>query len=428
MSTLLKQIYLTEKESQETKPSGVVGLYHMIDGEMKKGAEAEIYSEMSKVIAQAYTQMMSSDEGFCFKFTVPETVVLKFYTRLNLDQKVSSQAFTEEWGHPSNAKMFSDPYYQMLSILIYWGLVNKKDNFTKNAFMLMMMKLWNGRKHRYLKFCDKRVMKYVVTHMTNNKHKVSKFETPVTLLKDYFAPSILEKYAPEILKSPRMMKRLFEQAHSRIRQIFVFNMRTNVETGKSEALGGLLPMYMKAREQGMQMSTQIVKGDEDNEAGFEEYSTISNRDEIATTVTDYITMNSNPQYPPALISTINSTTKVSMKVIEKILISMHSHKYYDTVHDLLTLVLSRTNVNDKTDICKSDYFLNLKKNVISSKNNEETNKIQSLLNSLLEDIFQSKIGVNFNNYSNVNKIQIRNVIIYGLHHNLRKNICKGQSF
>jgi hypothetical protein len=405
--------------------SKIVELAKTIDPVMKKGAEDSIYSDLSKVIAQAYTQIMSSDEGFCFKFTIPMTIVMKFFDKLGLDEKVVNQAFAQEWGHPDNARMFNDPYYQILSLLIYWGLVNKKENLTKNALVLILMKLWNGRKHKYLKFCDKRVMKYVVTHMTNNKHGVSKYETPLTLIKDYYTPTLLEKYAPEILSSPVKLKRLFEQAHTRIRQIFVFNMRKNVETGKSEATGGLLPMYMKARQEGMQMTSQIVKGDGDDEPGFEEYSTTSNRDEIASTVTDNITMNTVPQYPQALISMINSSTKVSAKVIEKILVSIHNHKYYDMIHDLIGLILSRTNVNDKNEICKSDYILNLKKNVISSKNNEEANKIQSVLNLILEDIFKNVLGFTFNNYSNVQKIQIRNVVIYGIHHNLRKSICKG---
>lgn len=406
--------------------SKIAELATTIDPVMKSGVDKQIYSEMSKVISQAYTQTMSSDEGFCFKFTIPMTIVMKFYEKLNLPEKTVSTAFSADWGHPDSARMFSDPYYQILSLILYWGLLNKQDNLTKNALMLILMKLWNGRKHKYLKFCDKRIMKYVITHMTTNKHMVSKYDTPVTLLKDYFVPTILLKYSPHVLESPVKLKRLFEQSHTRIRQLFVFNMRKNIETGKSEATGGLLPMYMKAREQGMQMSTQIVRSDDEDggEASFEKHGSISNRDEISTTVTDYITMNSNPQYPAALISMINSSTKVSSKVIERILKALHNHKYYDQIHDLITLILSRTNVSERTDICKSDYFANLKKNIISSKNNEETNKIQLILNDILQDLFKNILGFDFHNYSNVSKIQIRNVLIYGLHHNLRKFICK----
>ena len=90
-------------------------------------------------------------------------------------------------------------------------------------------------------------MKYVISNELTNRHVLSKYENPVSLLKDYFMPTLLKKYGPEVNRDIIKLKRLFEQSWARVRQIFVFNARTNIQTGKSEAQGGLLPIYMKAK-------------------------------------------------------------------------------------------------------------------------------------------------------------------------------------
>jgi len=42
---------------------------------------------------------------------------------------------------------------------------------------------------------------------------------------------------------------------------------------------------------------------------------------------------------------------------------------------------------------------------------------------MLDTFFKEKLRSNFNKYSNVHKIKIRNVIIYALEHNLVKLNC-----
>ena len=162
--------------------------------------------------------------------------------------------------------------------------------------MCVLMKIWNGRKVRYIKFCDKKVMKYVTTHMVTKKHSVSKFDSPISLLHDYYVPTLTNKYGPEIKRNPIKLKRLFEQMFSRINQLFIFNPRRNLVTGKNEAQGGLLPLYMKAKQEGMSISSPSINMGDD-EPGFDQFSTVHIRDEMTNDIADYITMNPNPKYP-----------------------------------------------------------------------------------------------------------------------------------
>ena len=292
----------------------------------------------------------------------------------------------------------------------------------------MLFKLWNGRKSKYLKWCDKKIMKYVTSHMLTNRHLFAKYDSPLAMLRDYFSPTLLSKYGPEMLRDPQKnTRRIIEQAWGRINQQFIQNMRTDLQSGKRIAQSGILPMYMKAREQGLSISNPTVSGmggEDEERPGFSEFTTTSNRDEIINSTTDFITMNSNPKYPPQVITFINTQTKVSTKVIETILQSLHNHRLHDTIHDIIGIILSKTNVSEESDICSADYLTNVQKNVIGSKNNPDAQKIQTLTNKLSEDIFQNVLKRDFKVFSSNQQIQLRKVIIHGLIYNLRKNTCK----
>jgi hypothetical protein len=392
---------------------------------LDKKIERRIYTEMTKIISTAYSQNIASDESFCFKFSLPLVPVNNFYKTLHLDPKEVDKAIHADWGK-TLTKMHSDPYYQILLLFIYYGVTEKKEMFAKNALMILLMKIWNGRKSKFFKYCDKRVMKYVISNELTNRHVLSKYENPVSLLKDYFMPTLLKKYGPEVNRDIIKLKRLFEQSWARIRQLFVFNARTNIQTGKSEAQGGLLPIYMKAKEDGTYLSTKMVRnnmGDDENVTGYEDYASTHNRDNIVSKTTDYIILNKSNKYSQNFVSEVNKKTNVSVKIIEQILDYIHIQRNYDIVENLIVLILSRCNITSKKDICKRDFTNNVRKNVISSKNNTEVNKIQRLLDKMLDTFFKEKLRSNFNKYSNVHKIKIRNVIIYALEHNLVKLNC-----
>lgn len=408
--------------------SKVIEMYNKLDQTLSSNVTLvnNLNTELSRLVSQAYSQAMDSDEGFCFKFTLPITAVMNLFSLVKLDVEEVGKAFQNDWDYPSNANMYADPYYHILILLIYYGLRKKKDILVNHALFIIMMKTWNGRKAKYLKYCDKRVMNYVVTHMVNNKHLVSKYDSPLTLIKEYFVPSLLSKYGSEILKDPYRLRQLFMQIWVRIDQLFAFNMRVNPLTQANEAQGGLLPLYMKAKKENLTLTTPTISTGEEEEPEFDQYSTIHNRDEITSGTTDFIIMNVQTQYPTNFISTVNDYTKVSSHIIEEMLKSLHNHKYYDIIHNIISIILTRTNVVDKSDICGSNFLLNVKKNIISSKNNTDVQNIQKLLDALCIQIFMApNLNLDFNKYSNVQRIQIRNVLIYGLIYNLKKLNCQG---
>ncbi len=319
-------------------------------------------------------------------------------------------------------------YYHILMLLIYYGLKQNKEIFANHALLLMLLKIWNGRKKDFIQFCDVKTMNYVITHMVSRKHAVSKYDSPMNLLANYFVPTLLKKYGPMIKRKPEDTKRLFMQSWSRIRQLFSQNHKRNPKTGKNEAQGGLAFLYYKAKREGLAVvAPSVRKGEDDKAPGFGDYGTTHIRDEITQSTTDFITQNSNPTYPPIFVSTVNKTTHVSAKLLDKLFRVMHNYKYHDYIHDIITLTLSKLNVVDKEEICKPSFKLDVKRKIISSKNNVEARKIQQVLDLFLVELFTTYFeNIDFKDYSNVNKIQIRASLIYAITHNLIRNVCHGQ--
>jgi hypothetical protein len=405
----------------------VLTIYNQLDKTIQANPNlrTKLHGELSRLISTTYTQAMNSDEGYCYKFTIPTTAVMNLFTLLQLDPKTVGNAFQADWKFPNNAIMYNDSYYQILLLLVYYGIKKNDDQMINNSLFLLLQKLWNGRKYAYIKYCDKRVMKYVVAHLVNKKHNVTKFDSPLALLKDYYVTTLMKKYRPEIAKDVYRLRQLFMQSWARIDQLFVFNPVIDAASGEKRAQGGLLPLYMKAKENGLFLTTPtIIKGD-DEETGFDQYSTIHNRDEIVTSTADFISMNAKAQYPNSFVMEINKATKVSAKVIETMLSALHNHKNYDMIHDALSIILSRTNVSDKNDICNKDFMVNVKRNIISSKNTEEIRKMQKILNGLSSKIFKEDLMLDFDNYGKAQQMQICNVVLYGLIYNLKKHNCQG---
>ena len=387
------------------------------------------YIELSKIISSAYTQSMGSDEGFCFKFNLPLTQVNKLFSIVDIDPQDLDDAFTSDWKLPirkEEARMYHDSYYQILLLLVFYGIKERDPKFSDNAMLVFLFKVWNGRKTRYLKFCDKNVMKYVVSNMCNNRHLFAKFDSPLSLLKDHFVPTLLKKYGPMASRDPKKLQALFSQSWVRINQIFAQSFRTDIKSGKKYAQAGILPMYMEAKKQGWSMGSTSISGVDEEGPAFDEYTTTSNRDEIITTTCDAITMNPNPRYSQDFINQLNKIYKVKKATIEQILKALHDHRFHDYHHDILSIILARTNVTQKSDICSPNYQSLIKKNIISSKNNVDARKVQKLCNMLLESIFKERLQLNFKVYSNVLQIQLRSIVINGIVHNLRANVCRGQ--
>lgn len=90
-------------------------------------------------------------------------------------------------------------------------------------------------------------MRYVIQNMLSNKFHASKHDSPLSLLANYFVPTLLQKYAPDIKTDPAKLKNIFMQSYSRIYQIFSQQPKVNPATGEKKATGGLMIVHIKQK-------------------------------------------------------------------------------------------------------------------------------------------------------------------------------------
>jgi len=387
----------------------------------------QLETKLLIINSDASIQAMNSDASFCFIFSIKpknHTDILKI---LNVSSHDVYDAFADMWGKAVMTNhMHSDIYYQTFLFCLYIGIQSKRQKLIDNAMFSILIKLWNGRKSKFIPFCKPKIMQYIVQYMTNKKHFINQYNSPYDLIINYFIPSLLKKYVPYINDDYSFgLKRIFEQGFSRIRQMFVSsNVTVNIKTGKKRSSGGILPLYKEAKKNNYSIDSITVYKNDDQDTSYSDYITTDNISDIITVTVDNIISDPNYKYSNMFIKGLNIDLKVSIKSIEQILINLHNPELNDILYDIYTVILNKLGIQTKTEICQSGFSQEVKTKILGSKNNFHSNKIKSDVTNLLEIIFK-KINpeINIHTYSNLELIRLRKVIIRGLIYQLRNSIC-----
>jgi len=388
-------------------------------------AYKKIQSNLILTVSDASVQAMSSDQGFCFKFALKNKNYKNLLQIAQLTERDLQIAFTKDWGSNSQKNhMHSDPYYQTYLFFVYFGIKENNEKIFNSALSCVLFKLWNGRKTKFLQYCNKDIMNYVTNYMCSKKHLSNRFNTPYDMIQNHFIPTLITKYGDNIKTDPLALKRIFEQGFTRLRQLFVSRTKIDIKTGKPVSEGGLVPLYQKAHQEGLSMSTINVRNNDENPASFDDYMIGSNIDNLISSTVEKIVMNSQPRYSQMFIENLRKQYKLSKNVIQKLLIQLHDYKYHNDLHDIYSIILNQTKVIDKSDICNPTFTELVNTKVISSKNNKSSNELKSKLMTLLEDILKETIQRSLSEYSNVHHIQLRKMVVRVLIYNLRSAICQ----
>lgn len=385
----------------------------------------KLQSNLISIVSDASIQAMNSDQGYCSKFSIKVRDYKNILQLLNLTEKDLYDAFAKDWGSGAMRNhMHSDPYYQTFLFLLYVGIKEDNKKISESALSCVLFKLWNGRKTKFLQYCNKDIMKYVTTYMCSRKHLANKHDTPYELIQNYFVPALLKKYSDMVLRGSDGLKRIFEQSYTRLRQMFVFRSRTDLQTGKKVSDGGLLPLYKKAKEEGNSIGSINVKQDEDSPAQFGDFMSASDLDEIINTTVEKIVMNPNKKYSNVFIENLRKEYRVKKQVIEALAVQLHDHEYHDQLHDIYSILLNKLEISSKDQICSPQFTDNVKKKIMSSKNNRTINELEKKLMSLLDQMLKETIQRSISEYSNVFHIQLRKMLIRILIYNLRAAVCR----
>lgn len=396
--------------------SNISNLYDFIENEFNQNQNLlnQISILLTNLVSKLAFAAAQSNEGYCSRFTIPESQVSDLYKILKLKKDDVSVAFRKDWGHPVHAKMHNDSYYHVLLLLIYWGIKKDSHYMMHNALVLILIKIWNGRKQKYLKFCNVTTMNYVIENMLNKKHLAADpvNNSPYALIVLHYVPKLLNKYKPRILQDSKDLKTLFEQGWRRIDQLFLQKEKKNPLSGKVKPASGLMLLYMKAQEEGLTLSSpRAITGNEE-----ESYSEGEDENSI-TQITENI-FTETADYEEEFLKELRKDTKVSKNVIINLLNTLHSANNKVQVQNLCRMIIYRTGARSKEDILSSSFKESVEKKIISSKIQEDVISIKDRCDVFIKIVYKRKNE--YRDLSPYKKHQRRKVLIRGLVYNIQQ--------
>ena len=388
--------------------------------------------DLSKITRQVYAHAIADTHGYCMRFKIFESQVFDLLTNVKLTTEQVKQAFIIDWEVPPTAYMVCNVYYHILLLFVILGIRKKIDSMQKDALALVLIKLWNGRLIRFIRYCNADVMRYVIANL-NGKYNARKHDTPMTMILQHSVPTLLQKYGPGIAMDCKKTKTLFDQGWVRFNQTFISRKVVDLDTGIKKGKSGLAPLYYDAYERNLKISTPGSNVDalnSDNDVSHSEHYSINDNDEVISQLVNYIVMNFNAitSYDDEFLRFINLTTMVNSKSIEILLGGMHNIKYSDYIREIVELMFKQLGQIGNSEIC-SPAFINetIKKKFISSKHSPIITQLKNMVDILLEKIFDDVVVYyKYSSYSAPRRGHLRKVIFYGIAYNMQKFICKSK--
>lgn len=395
----------------------------------------EIINYLSLTINKIFasTSVVSKGKiGYCMIFIMEsDKIASDLIKKLNINASELRTAFETSWGLPPDKEMvmYKNSFYHILLLLVAYSMrksrlhpgVEKYRTLGELALKLILMRIWNGRLRRAIKFCNPDIMDYVINNMVTKKMLVSKYSSPYELISKYFVPTIYDAYKDKVVDDLLALKAVFTQAHNRMKQIFYQNYHDDPLTGKTVALGGLASLYYKAYEEGKRMSTTV--GDTSSESQLDKvsYDTLA---AIVDDVVNDIMMFVNKDYSEDFIKFLTDNFKISRQSLEAIINELHSSKYEEDLRDVVSkevFILKDDLIKQK--VCSPTFLTSIvKMKMISSKNTPQINSLNNSIGSLIDKILKS-MGKTYDQYSSSRRLHLRNIMIYLIAYNIQRQMC-----
>lgn len=390
----------------------------------------KVTNKIKDIARNVYADAITQTTSYCMTFKIFESQVYELCNLVNLDKDTIKEAFIADWQVPRSAYMVCNPYYHILLLFVCVGLRKNNKDISDRALTLMLVKLWNGRRIKFIKFCNPDVMRYVIANL-NGKYKAHHHETPIDLINNHFVPTLLNKYGNAIKANPSETKTLFDRAWSRITQTFISRRVVDLETGDKRGTSGLAPLYYDANEKNLKISKPGSNVDALNSdaeiSALDSFSSNAN-DELINQLANYIVMNFNAfsSYDDNFISFLSKQSTVNKDGLQLILNGIHNIEFTEIIREILELMFKQLQGRvSKTDICTPDFInTTIQKKFISSKHSVTITTLKSLVDTLLEKIFDkyAKYAA-YTGYCNPRKGHMRKIVFFSIGYDMQKYIC-----
>ncbi|MEM4385633.1 MAG: hypothetical protein QXD03_03705 [Candidatus Anstonellales archaeon] len=386
-----------------------------------------ISSYLSLTVQRIFSDSIKKDISYCMIFMMNSDKIARDIAKmLSVDLNELSYSFMVSWKLPSHDfKMYGNPFYHVMLILYAFGVKNGKDDIGRNAIKLILMKLWNGRLRRSIRYCKPEYMNYVINNMITNRRLFRKYSNPFSLLTEYFLPSIYDSdnYKKLVKADVSNTKIVFTRCYNRITQLFYQDYYDDPITGKSGPKSGIANLYYKAYEEGKKITTSTQEGGPEGVESSLDRLTGDEIEQVLSRMIDYMITYQDKNYSDELIDMISKSCMMKPDGIRKIIDSLHRHENEELIKDIAIKIINMIYPISKSKVCTSYFFVNtIKMKIISSKNTPSISALNESIFMLLRNVYKH-MGYNFDDYSASRKLHLRNMMIYLISYFLQKSIC-----
>lgn len=165
-----------------------------------------LYDEIKNILKALVTKLNNdslSHSSFCDTLKTPgDAMVKKFLTIFGINDRQMLDAFAEIGFHP-DSRMYSNLYYQTLSLIYYIGVRSNDDLLRHLSVTLIYVKLFNGRKYKWMpNGCQEEIGQYLINNVFRESHTFKKYPNPFIAITTYFVPTLDNKYFEYVQRDP----------------------------------------------------------------------------------------------------------------------------------------------------------------------------------------------------------------------------------
>ncbi|MFA7127879.1 MAG: hypothetical protein WC136_01770 [Sphaerochaeta sp.] len=164
-----------------------------------------LYNEMFNLLKNIITKLNQdsmSNSSFCSVIKTPEGVTKPLLKIFNLTDRQMLDAF-EKIGFVKNSRMYSNLYYQALSLVYYIGVKKQDAVLRQYAIALIYIKLFNGRKYKWMpNGCQEEIAQYMMTNVLRESHTFKKYPNPFLAIVSSLTPTLDAKYYSYVKDHP----------------------------------------------------------------------------------------------------------------------------------------------------------------------------------------------------------------------------------
>jgi len=327
---------------------------------------------------QKIMQQSINHETFCNTFQVPDRLPNELLALYGMSERQLSDAMAKI-GFILN-DMYKRSYYQTLCVAYLIGLEFDDENIRKLAILLIVIRIWNGRKIKFFpRFCDPDIARYVLNYVLKGTHSIKKVGSVFEYLDRYLTPQIDFKYAPTIANNldshTEGLRKLIETNYSRIVQTFSSMARAYYKTqaeGKKEIISG-------------QYQNQYGSGDT-----VEMHESFSgNIERLVDKIVKNAMLKKNILLTNDAKNIFKEKFNISDASIKKLNDWIDDNDNEEEIKYFFELLFTNLKTKDEADVCKYDLSV-LANKVTTSKKDEQLKKAKEILDHALISILGGK--------------------------------------